>query len=231
MENIANKNESSFNQLKQRYPNLANFNFKNNYIAYTEASTSAICFLGNVSLDSLESSLFSLTPNEIFYILNNICLMINNPNEIDKKVKYTGILLGFATLENEHITYIYNYLNDYHNRQNMHEKYSYPGDTSEIQKIEIPVHKSYDESLELYNNPGAIYIRKYEEQYYENKLATGESSSKEKAYVRTLKSNHNTVEIEPAYTSIAGFMSATFIISLVLILGIVLAVILFAIKF
>lgn len=230
MENTSIKNEQHFNFLKQNFPNLENINFKNNYLIYTENNVSTICFLGAIDLASIENSLFSLSPKEFMYILTNISLMVNNPQDLNKKIRYVDILLDFPSLEKEHITYIYNYINDFYLRKNMHNKFAYDGDLFEIEKMAMPIHKCYDDKLESFHNPGATYIRNLEEEYHNNALQGNNSNQVEKAFVRELKSSHRISVEEPQYINIAGFMNASLIISVVSSIGLVLAVILYAIN-
>lgn len=237
MNDLANQNEQYFNYLKNLteqnnpvFSNLTNLKIQKNYLFYTENDSTKMCYLNNIYLGSLDTSLFKFSPNEIIYILNNISLMVNDPGTLDKKIKYMYKLLDLNELLNEHIKYIENYLIDIHYRKKIHEKFMYAGDKNEIDKLDMPIHNCFDTSLETYGNPASERVRFLEEDYYKSQLNNDSSNQKEKEYVRMLKSSHNVVAIESPYENIAGFMSATFIISLVSILGIVVTIVLYAIQ-
>lgn len=227
-----NNNEQYLYILKEQFINLKNFTYSNNYLIYSKEQNLDQCFLGKLDLKTLDNSLFLLTSQEIMYILKNISNMINSPGELDKKILYAETILGLDCMEKKHAEYIYNYLNDFYLRKNMHNKFSYDGDKAEIDKLAAPIHKSYDNNIEIYHNPGSEYIRTLEAEYYDNLLETENGDSSEKEYVRQLKSAHNVVDIkEGTLTSqVNGFMSATFIISIVAIIGIVISVILVALN-
>lgn len=238
MNYTAEKNTIFFNSLKNKissntliFPNLTNFKIINNSIIYTENNTSVLIHLGNVELWLLDESLFKLQPNEIFYVINNIAKIMNKPEELDKKIEYMKRLLILSYIEKEHETYIYNYLNDFYTRKNMSSKFKHEKLDGEIDKMIVPICMCYDDNLPIYNNPAAAKTRELEKQYYTEALSNGSSS--ENAYVRQRKSKNNVVSF-PSDTSyerldrIAGFMSATFIISIIAIIGLILAIVLLA---
>lgn len=232
------KNNIFFNKLKQEntnnvfsYPNLENLTIQKNYIILKK-DPPLIVYLGNLELTYIDKSLFTLEEEEIIYILSNISNMINNPDYLQKKITYVDKVLELDKITEEHKSYIYSYLNDYHKRIHMQKKFRYNNDEEELREMIKPICKCYDDSEFGYSkNPAAVYLKDLEKQFAEQSLNNNENT---KAKIKVRQNGHNTVSFEDENTLIhtaTGFISATFIISIIGIIGIVLAIILYAINF
>ncbi|MFI3261003.1 MAG: hypothetical protein R3Y13_04765 [bacterium] len=203
------------------YPNLENFSIVDNIFTHTSGKK---CNLGNTNLQYIDDSLYTLDEGDIFLIMYYISLMNNDPLYLDRKISQLNTLLSLDTLNNECYNFISSYLDDLHTRKRLDSKFSYAGASDEIDKLSEPVFSSYDETNKiLFNKPAATYVRTLESKYCEGLF------NKSKSFVRVHKSN-NSVLNEDEYNNIAGFTSATLIITITCTIGIVIAIILYAIN-
>ena len=208
------------------YPSLRNIVCKNNHIVLND-----VCFdLKKLDLRILDNSLFSLSENEIMYILKNIIASVNYPTLLNQKVTFAYQILKFNTLDDKSKEYLYKYVDDFYKRRNVSRKYTYDGQSEELNLMIGPINYSYDNSdvNNVYDKPGATYVRDLELSYSNHALSS--EGNKKDGYVRVLSNGKNIVSNDEPLLDIAGFMNATLIISLTLMSGLLLSVILFAIK-
>lgn len=229
--NNVNRNEQYFNEIKNDYTNLNNFIITKNFFVYSENNNHKFCSLENLSLESIDKSLFNLEPKEIFYVIKNISNSINQPTALTKRINYTTNLITALIINNEEQEYLKAYLQDIYSRKNIQNKFRYYGDLEELIDLEKPINIVFDQQSISYDYPASTYLRELITKYHEEQLENSNGSQKEKDYVRTLKSKHSIIQVEQDYANIAGFMNTTLIISIVSMLGIIIAIILFAIKF
>lgn len=197
------------------FPNLTNIQIKNNILYYNEMQLE----LKNIELYLLDTHLFSLDINEIFYIIRNIISSVNNPEVLKEQVNYMYFLLKEKNITEEQKQYLYNYINDYHKRKNIMSKYIYEEAKNELALMIMPINEAYNEYSEYYENEASVLIR-YIELEFSNKELEGGNGKQGPIRIRT---SSNIKLYNDELESIAGFASGAFIISITTGIGILVA--------
>lgn len=205
------------------YPSLVSMNIDDNHFCYGSGSIN----LGLLRLDMVDERLFMLSADEIFFTINCFANSKNRHEYIDKYVSILDNILNKDYLNEEDINYIYNYVDDYYKRYLIISRFDNKYMVNEVNKMAVPLNKCYDSihNGDIYYKPGTEYVRSLTTRYNEDALKHGPTNDKGYVKVRNMhKDIRNTSKID----SVAGFMSASLIISLVVSIAIVISIILYA---
>lgn len=226
------KNKVNVTTQTMLLPNLNSIFIRNNYIVISQNDDMTIHPLGRLNLNYLDVTLFYLKDTDIFFIVSNISDMVNDPDKLKSRVNNINNLLLKNVLSSEEFDYIKKYMLDFFRRSLLSRTYSYPGCSDDILLMTEPITKSYDEvNNMIYENPAASFIRELDSNNILNNTANEQNQSKKKDKSKVLTNkNFKGSKLTDNHNGIDGFMSITAIISVTIILGLIIAFTLFAIK-
>lgn len=197
-----NLNKVFFDELKSAvdkdgnllYPGLSLITVSDNILHYGGADLS----LGSLNLNLLNKDLYKLKADEIYFAMLCYVSNSNNPDFLDRKIKFMDMLIGQSFIDDEQTNYIYTYIDEYYKRYALMQSYKDDALTKELLAMSEPLKKVYDkkEYRAYHSKPASVYVRNLNLQ--------------------------NKVDVSEFNVGNRGFMSTNMLIALVVILSILL---------
>lgn len=220
------KNEKEHFELENEtiftYPNIQEFTINNNYLTYQTYQLN----IEGLELSLLDPRLFSFTTSEILFVLKNMVINLRQPDFIDKEIEYLYYLEKLAELNEENKQYIYKYMEDFYQKQNIVKRYNYDELRDEINERILPISAAYldeEDKTSNFHKPASVYIRELDNAHVESQRETSKMTYSGPRLVRTNGSiRTNSFDIDS--WNEAGFTNTLIVVGTTLAIGIGLAI-------
>lgn len=215
-------NDVVFTILKKKFINLNDFECKNNIITYKNKTLD----LGKMELRQIDQSLFNLNSDIIYYTLVKEVTTINNPEILHKQVAYMNDISNHQSLEEMEKNFIQGYSLDFLYENDLNQIFSDETLENDLNERIIPINGAYEGNITEGKELIQDIILKYNEQ------KDSKSNSQTKGKARVLSKNDIAYydypeDIENEVKNVSGFANNVLLIIIIIILGIVLAYLLF----
>ncbi len=221
-------NKIHFENIYPLYPNLSDFYMEDNTLFYKNYNSSSIASLEltNLYINKIDDTLYSYTPNEIFFILKTLVNLSTKSSELYNSLKMFKESLATPYINNEQLNNIYDKTSLYYKVKSI-----LPFNDEELNKLfELLLNcVTYAYFPENENKPGSVYLRNLVIEY-SNYLMTSSSNTSSKVRILSQNNTSSTEELTENFHNadnffkVAGFANATLAISITVMIGIILAI-------